>query len=427
MTTNSYYEASEHIFYSENQNDVYIRAKDGQNLNIQGTISGITGTNGSVQYNNNNMLAGDTNFIYDPVSYIAKVPTLRTNTIQGTNTSNSLGFNEITRPGFYTPQTLITSKTTTLRSLGTDVNMAKDSNYVAFACPWYIFGASQGGTSVWSGVSNVFSEYSSALGNINFTTEASVNYTSINEDGSLCAVSSLDQINNVSIHRRTGATWAPQSSFSGVQGCKFSTNYLFYYDANSNFRVHFYNGSSWALQSNILLGTGGSIDYPLAFPNDSTVIFYYLGQIRIYNRSGTSWTINQNITLASVSSIDASGTILCAVASGILYIYDNYILRASLAIPNAVYATTNGTYVFVSTNTNRIYIAKEALEDIWQLSFNYTDFTGAKKLSCNNTYLAVGAPTIGTFGTGIMYIIAAYVNYDLAVSEIIQKSDEFVF
>lgn len=422
--TSKYYESSTHVFYSENSNEVFIRPKRGQTLNIEGSNLAVSGPNGSVQYNKEGILAGEAEFLYDEITNEMRVPQISTDRLIGTNTKDSLGFNEIIRPSFYTPQTIITQHTSQARFMGTDVSIS-DNNYIALACPFYVFDNSEGCVSVWNNTGSSFSEYSSPLLRSNFTTDASIDYCAINEDGTVIAFTDLDSNYYVSIKRRSGSVWNNDALFSGCVGVKLSGNYLLTYSDNNIFKIHFYNGSSWSLQSTLLNGVGGYSDFPLSFPNDSTAIFYYSNAMRIYTRSSSTWTLNQNITIASVTSLDSSGTLTGVVAGGNLIIYENFAQVASLAILNSVYCTTNGIYIFVTTNTNRVYIARK-VDNVWGLSYNYTDYTGAKKLSCNSTYLCVGAPTIGTYGQSIIYTIEPYVNESLVITKI-EMSDKNVF
>jgi len=80
MTTR-YYEGQDNIFYNENSDQVYIKAKPGQTLNISGT-AGASGSDTQVQFNDAGNFGADANFTFNKTTDTLSVTNTKTNSIE---------------------------------------------------------------------------------------------------------------------------------------------------------------------------------------------------------------------------------------------------------------------------------------------------------------------------------------------------------
>lgn len=372
-------------------------------------ISTLTPTN-SVLYNNSGSIAGSTNFTYNGVDlYLSEgIKLKKIYGFSSSTTTDSLGYNEIYRGT--APQNCVTSKTTDNRALGTDVSFAKSANYVAYACPFYTFGASKGSMSIWTGSGTSFVEYGSVLTFTNFTLEANIKFCSINDDATIAVLcdGNLSR-GNITSFTRSGSVWTSVSNTSEFSAVKLSQDKMISYDYNSNFNVHNWSGSGWNLAQNLVnnfLPDSYSLDYPMTI-NSTKLAYCYSGNVFIWTFS-TSWVNSLTISFSAIS-IDYSGTVLAMVNSSTLRIYESDVLVISFAVANLVSCCTNGTYVFTIDNVGAIRIYSK-ISGTWTKSTNNTTLTSGGKMSCNANYLSVGTPSVGTYGSASIYQIVPYTN-----------------
>lgn len=414
-----YHDGEEHIFYSDRSNTIRIKAAEGQTLIIDG-VGGSGGAGESINtqviYNSEEVLTGNSNFTYDGDYLTVSDTGIKTKALFGITSGN---FNEIDRGN--PPQSVVSTQTSVMRSLGTDVSMSRNANYSAFACPFYIFGGSFGGVSMWNESapgSVTFDQYiSGILTYANFTLEATVKFCSVNEDASLMILTdggnhSTNQSTQTT-WERSGALWTSVSDVPKVSACKISGTRMLSYDYNSNFSVYNYSTGVWSLMNNLMingLGTNFNLDYPMAI-DVNRLAFYYSGNIYLYSFAGT-WILSQTIATSCVS-LDYYNDVLVNIGSS-LNIYEAGVLTYSDTVSGALSVCYNGTYVFVGTSTS-IFIYSKVI-GIWTKSTNSTSVTGLKKMACNANFLTVGCPTIGAYGTGYIYQIIPFVSGNVIIN-----------
>ncbi len=409
-----------HVFTSKTDDtDICIRAGKGENLILEDvTLSGTTsinvGSNTQVIYNNGTSLIGSQNFTYDQTDLFV-AGGIKTGNIYGSTTTNTLGYNEIYRGT--APFSCVTTETANFDDLGTDVVMARSDNLVAWACPK----PDDGGASVWSETSpSVFSEYTADLLTYSaLTTGAGTKFIALNEDADLLVITNGDITNGIAnTWTRSGDTWSLEpGSLVSISACRASGTRLFSYNYSSNFRTHTWNGSSWVLEQAILtpnLPQNFNLDYPIAIDN-TRLAFSYGSNTYLYTYNG-SWVLSQTIALGAIS-IDYYNNILTHLTTTTLRIYESGSLTATFTITNCTHCCTNGTYVFVITSTGVIRIYRK-VGSVWTVSVNTYTLTGGGKMSASSDYLAVGAPTIGTYGTGYIFKIETYSNEPVLINTI---------
>lgn len=375
-----YYDGKQHIFYSDSSNDCYIKGLEGQQLYLQGTLQG---------------------------------------NVEGYISTDLLGYNEISQGT--PPDELVTSFTTDARLSGTDVELARNVNYMSVSSPFYVFGASKGGMSIWN-ESSGWNEYGTFLTYTAFTFEADTKYSSINEDGDIAVLTDgAFNISRADFYTRTGAVWSHNYQYLGDSRIvKLSGNYCLIAGNTSVFSIVLFDGvSTWTLQQDLISdGTPDTTtDFPLFLRDSSIAGIYFGGSLRLFSRSGTSWTEFTSFTLSSITGIDSYGDITVAVSSTNMYIYENYVLVGTLSITNGRYVSTNGTYIFMASSDDKIYCYKK-INGVWAQSGGTTDCTGAFKISSNANYVSVGRPSIGTYGTVNVYEINTYTAVDVLANEI---------
>lgn len=95
--TSTYYEGQNHIFYNENDTTVYIKAKTGQNLVIDGTATGNTaaGSDTQVQFNDAGSFGGDTDLTWNKTTNVLTTRNLVINggSIGGVGSNNQVVYN----------------------------------------------------------------------------------------------------------------------------------------------------------------------------------------------------------------------------------------------------------------------------------------------------------------------------------------------
>ena len=73
MTT-KFYAGSEHVFFNENGNDVFIKPLPGQTLNISGASANAAGSDTEVQFNDSGIFGADSTFKFNKTDNILIVP-----------------------------------------------------------------------------------------------------------------------------------------------------------------------------------------------------------------------------------------------------------------------------------------------------------------------------------------------------------------
>ncbi len=401
---------------------ITLQAATGKDLEIKGNLTGtFSGTlsaaqNEEVIFSDNGVMSGDEGFKYNKTTSSLFVEgSVEANALNGSVSTDSLGHNEI-----YTgtaPTSVITTQTTNLDNLGTDVVMARSNNRVAWACPK----PDDGGGSVWLETSpSVFSEYTTALLTYStITTGTGTKFIGLNEDANILGITTGDEGDGeLYTWTRSGSTWTlAGGSLLGMSACRISGTRLFSYQYNSNFRTHTWNGSSWTLEQKILtpnLGANLNLDYPI-FISGTKLGLYYNGSVRIYTFS-TFWALTTTIAITAIS-MDYYNGVLAILSSSELKIYENEVLVQTISLANADKVCTNGTYIFTSDTSDVIRIYKK-VGSTWTESVNTYTLSGAGKMSANSDYLAVGAPTVGTYGTGYLFKIETYANEPIIINTI---------
>jgi hypothetical protein len=391
------------------------------NFTANGTFSvSSIGANKTVIYNDSDQLVGSQNFNYDGTYLSVLTGGIKSNNFYGSTTTDSLGYNEIFRGAG--PQNCVTAFTSNYLFLGTDVSMAKDVNYVSFSAPKFVFGASDGGISIWNETSGTFNEYGSILTFSNFTFDADVKWTAINDDASVAVLCDLDDSIGgpyATTFTRSGSVWSTISIYSPcirvrLTGSGLSTKMLTFSKTDEFYLVN-WNGTDWTSKIT-LFNAASSPSLTRSWPIAITSSFAYIGHnntIRKYNLSGVLQT---TISLTNLSSLDAYGsTLLCYVEAGDLYIVDNG-ATTFIDVDIGQKCCTNGTYVFLTTSFNTIRIYSK-VNGVWTKSTNDTTLTGMTgQISCNANYLAIGRPGTGTYGTGTIYKIEPYTNSGIIVN-----------
>lgn len=360
-----YYDAEEHIFYNESGTDVYIKPLDGQTLYVDATLKGS-----------------------DLV-------------VQGQTETDDLGFNEIYRGS--DPDRLLNTYISDGLYMGSDVSMSQDVNYIASACPLYIYGASKGGVSVYNNPSGEWNEYSSLLPYTTFTTEATVNHCSIDETAEWIALTDgADHVSSCDFYRRSGSTWNYFNNKTGIFVIKLSDNYAMCVNRTTGFFTYKFDGVNWVFDQSLeYVGMPTPSDQP-CFISKNHLGFCTIGLLYLFQRDflGT-WSniFSVSLTLSSMDGkTDDDGNLLMACCTTTdLYIFENTTQVQVLSIPNARRCSTNGKYIFVTTSDNKVYIARKK-DGVWGLSVNYTTLEGCDFLSCNSGYVSIGTPTLTLSG-----------------------------
>ena len=413
MSTSTYF-ADTHVFTSRSDNSIIrIIPGAGETLFIEGVTSGAAGDDQEVQFNDNGILAGDPTFVFDGTGL--SVPA-----IYGTQDSDLEGYNEIYRgPG---PQIVTSGYTLQLRYLGQDIGMARNVNYIAYAAPNYIPGNSYGGVSVFKETAGIFAE-TDYLSIMNFTLDADTTYCAINENADMICFPSKDDYCFMSTYSRSGVTWTGVDSFNEAYGVKLHSSgvgvaRMLCYDLHSTFVIRNWTGGhNWnVIQTLYTSGAAsGYNDWPMAF-NPYAAIISYSNNIRIYIKA-TTYDLTYNFNVTNLTDMDNYGTIFCFIANGVLWIYESFVYITNITLANSTNCCTNGTYIFVSTSTNIIYIFSKIL-GVWTASYNTTTYTGSKRMACNATYLTVGAPLVGSNGQAAIYTIVPYTQTSLHLTTI---------
>jgi hypothetical protein len=405
-----FYNGTHHIFYSDDvDTNVYLKAADGQTLVIEGVTNAFTGTDTQIAYNKEDAMVGNANLTFDE-TYLSALGGIKTTTMNGVVQTDDLDYNEIYRGT--NPQDIVSTQTTHARALGTDVTMAKNVNYVAYACPYYVASASKGCMSIWNESSpSTFSEYTSSILTFsNFTLDATVKFCSVNENADLAVLTDGSEIGVLTTFTRSGATWSVIGNTNNFSAGKLSGTRLFYYDYNSNFSTRTYSGGIWTYEQSILpLGFGlfYGLDYPIAI--DNTRLAFCVGNFTyLYSLSGT-WILSATITSFTSISMDYYNNLLVLMSATTMRIYESGILTATFTVSGAKRVCTNGTYVFANDTTGNIFIYSKVV-GVWTKSVNSYLLTGSNKMSANANFLSVGLPTVGTYGSAKIFEIVTYVN-----------------
>lgn len=416
------YDGYRHVFFNESGNEVIIEPKQGQTLTINGNVTGSiadVGSNTQVIYNNNGTLSGSSNFSFENNKLFIS-DGVETGNIYGSTTTDASGYNEIYRGT--APFSCVTTQTANLDNLGNDVVFSREDYFALFACPK----PNDGGVSLWEedGVSNFVEYTANVLTYSGLTTGAGTKFCALNENGDLLVLTNGDEVDGQgTTWTRSGATWTRALSvLNNISACRISGTTMLSYTYTSNFRTHTWNGSSWTLQGTLMtnnLSASFSLDYPIAIDN-TRLAFSYGSNTYLYTYSG-SWALSQTIALGAIS-IDYYNNILTHLTTTTLRIYEFGSLTATFPITNCTYCCTNGTYVFVITSTGVIRIYHK-VSGVWTVSVNTYTLTGGGKMSASGDYLAVGAPTIGTYGTGYIFKIETYTNGPFLVGNNIDLID----
>lgn len=423
---NTYYYSDNHIFSSRSEVvNITLKAGKDETLTIESpTFTGNVVLNSlnldsigntQVLYSSSGNVVGDQNLTYSNGALFSAT-SVSTGLINGSSSTNALLYNEIYRGT--APTNVVTTQTTNLDSLGTDVVMARNNNRVIWACPK----TDDGGASVWLETSpSVFSEYTTNLITYSgITTGAGTKFVALNEDASiLCLTNNDETTGKLTVWTRSGTNWTLSlSSFNGVNACRMSGNIVLYYDYESNFKVRTWSGSSWGspttLMSN-LLPQNLNLDYPI-FISSSKLGFYYNGNVYIYTLVLGIWTLSTTIAITAIS-MDYYNGVLAILSSSELKIYENEVLVQTISLANADKVCTNGTYIFAS-NTSDVIRIYHKIGVTWTQSTNTYTLSGAGKMSANADYLAVGAPGVGTYGTGYLFKIESYTNTPVTINYI---------
>jgi len=393
------YEAIEHVFYSNNSTDnlIYIKPGLGQTLIIDGTVAAPSaeGIDGSVQFNSLGDLAGDSTFLYDTINNNLTIPHVSLQDIKGYKDSNDLGYSTIYQgPNQNFPQTINTA-IVQLNNFGTDIQLSRESNNIAIACPNYIFGASTGGVCVYeqSVVDDPFIEYPTALLYTNFTLEATVSSASINETGDKIAFVDRSELGYIYIYENIVGVWTKiyDNNFT-ASACKYSVDgsrqALLYVDENTYFKVY-----------DLVNPEQNLVDFSIPFDpstlglsiNKTVLAFYRLENLFIYkyNSGTTTWdsTYSYVDPLYEYSSIDilavGSGYIATTTNNNFLKIIENGVITSFAGTFSN--SCINSTYVFAFDGSLiKIY---QKLLGVWTLLPQYYSTSSITRMSCNEEYL----------------------------------------
>jgi len=117
MTTRYYDPAKYHTFYNENEDTVYIRAKSGQTLIVEGTSSGNNpaGSNTQVQFNNAGVLGASPNLTFDGTTLTSTFSGNLTGSVSGVGSNTQVVYNNA---GTLSGSANLTFNGTTLTSAG---------------------------------------------------------------------------------------------------------------------------------------------------------------------------------------------------------------------------------------------------------------------------------------------------------------------
>ncbi len=426
--SSKYYDGTNHIFYSETGPDVTIKAKSGQTLTFEGSLSASVGSPTDIIYNDAGTLTGSPNFTYDGTD-VFLAGNLETSHLVGAEYSDQLGHNEIYRG--IDPQTVVSPDTVYSRNLGNDVCMSKGSNTVVYACPYPTPG-SGGAISVWSESGGTFSYYDDSLLNSNIS-NTNVKFCAINEDGDLTACVSGDLgFGNMTTFTLDGlGMWNYAGDLGSVSAMRISNDRVFLYDYLSNFKTYIRFAGTWAPESSIQLNdlpVDRNLDYPIAI--DNTTLAFSYGSITKVFKYTSSWALSATLSYASID-MDYCANVCVLLQTSAIRIFENEVLIRTISVANGVHITTNGTYIFVVTSSSVIKIYSK-IDGIWSKSVNDYQALGNGKMSANADYLSMGVPTLGTYGTAFIWKIEPYADapfligndIDLITNEDINISSE---
>lgn len=406
------YDAQDHIFYNETGNNVFIRPMTGQTLSIEANIN--VGSNKQVIYNNAGTLAGSNKMTFDGSELYVK-DIVSTENIYGSISTDAVGYNEIYRGT--SPASLVTTQTSDLSAMGTDVIMCKESNRAFFACPK----TNLGGVSFWH-LSGTFQQYTDTI--LGWTTpptpvSPSVKFCASDETGSLLVIfdgSLAGSIDTYDIDTTLSFSLTRQTL--GLSAGRIYGSVMFAYDYNSNFKVFNFDSvnSLWVLSQTLMsngLATNYSLDYPIAIHGTKLAFSYGLRTYVYENTSGT-WNPLYTILTGSIS-LDLFGAVLVTNTTTDLRIFESGVLQATFSVTSITYCCTNGTYVFCITSGGVIRIYRK-VSNVWTVSVNTYTLTNGRKMSCNANYLTVGKPTVGANGECNVFQIIPYVPSSFTVN-----------
>lgn len=393
---NKYYNGTTHTFYSDFGDSVYIRAKQGQNLIIEG---------------------------YEPA-----IP----DRLEVKAMSDALGLNQLSEE-----QVLDQETSGVYESEGSSVSiMNSDLNPVRLACgaPKVNSGGStNGGALTYSSTAGGLFSGPAAYRTNTFCDDYTGQYTAIDPLGEWLAFS----LNNspvsspplVNLYRWNGSSYSYNRNFMNFEKPRIYGNYIVLSNLSSGLAVYFFNGSTWSLQQTISTVSGISM---FDIRQDRIHFLDDQNHLVVYSRSGTVWSQISDTPLnfpmdSVINSIgfSDSGLVLAVVRdSAYIDIYDSLELTTTLSSSfiGGTAVTPNGNFIFHFDGSEITIITKVA--GVWTAAANKTSCPFVDNIACNNTRLVAGRSVVDTYGRISVFHISEYTN-ELVIADEVYADEQY--